>query len=195
MKALLINGYETFEGVGQNRLNRSLVEYTKEILESKGYEVKVTTIEEGYDVVEEHNKLVWADVVYVQAPVYWFGIPGMFKSYIDRVLMVGYADGSTLSGDGRTRSDASKKYGSGGNLVHTKYMVCSTWNAPEEAFNDKEQFLEGLSVDQVLMQIHKSYQFLGMQKLPSFTFFDVFKDSTLVESSIERFKQHIDANF
>lgn len=30
-KALLINGYETYEGVGQNRLNNSLIEYTKKI--------------------------------------------------------------------------------------------------------------------------------------------------------------------
>jgi modulator of drug activity B len=195
MKALLINGYETFTGVGEGKLNSSLIQITKELLEQKGYEVKTTTIEDGYDVMEEHQKLLWADVVYLQTPVYWFGIPALFKSYIDRVLMVGYADGSTLSGDGRTRSDASKKYGSGGNLTNKKYMLCSTWNSPSEAFNDKEQFFEGLSVDQVLMQVHKSYQFLGMKQIPSFTFFDIFKSADGVAIQVEAFKQHIKANF
>lgn len=195
MKALLINGYETFTGVGEGKLNRSLVEMTKEILEKKGYEVQITTIEAGYDALEEHQKLLWADAVYLQTPVYWFGIPALFKSYIDRVLMVGYADGSTLKGDGRTREDASKKYGSGGLLNNKKYMVCSTWNSPDEAFNNKEQFFEGLSVDQVLISLHKSYQFLGMQKIPSFTFFDIFKSAENVSNQVKQFKQHMEANF
>lgn len=195
MKALLINGYETFKGVGEGKLNSSLIALTKQLLEKKGYEVKMTTIEEGYDGMEEHEKLLWADVVYLQTPVYWFGLPSLFKSYIDRVLMIGYADGSTLKGDGRTREDASKKYGSGGVLVDKKYMVCSTWNSPREAFDDKTQFFEGLSVDQVLTPLHKSYQFLGMQKIPSFTFFDIFKSAEEVAMQVEQFKEHIDKNF
>ena len=195
MKALLINGYETFTGVGEGKLNASLIEMTKDILEEKGYEVQTTTIEEGYDLMEEHEKLLWADVVYLQTPVYWFGIPSLFKAYIDRVLMVGYADGSTLKGDGRTREDLSKKYGSGGVLTDKKYMVCSTWNSPAEAFNDTEQFFEGLSVDQVLMQLHKSYQFLGMQQIPSFTFFDIFKSTDGVSEQVEAFKTHIEENY
>jgi modulator of drug activity B len=109
--------------------------------------------------------------------------------------MVGYAEGSTLTGDGRTREDLSKKYGSGGLLTDKKYMICSTWNSPDEAFNDKEQFFEGLSVDQVLMQIHKSYQFLGLQQIPSFTFIDVFKSADDVSKQIVDFKQHIKSNF
>lgn len=195
MKALLINGYETFTGVGTGKLNSSLIQTTKDILEQKGYEVQTTTIENGYDPMQEHQKLLWADIVYLQTPVYWFGVPALFKAYIDRVLMVGYADGSTLSGDGRTRSDASKKYGSGGNLVDKKYMLCSTWNSPKEAFGNKEQFFEGLSVDQVLMQIHKSYQFLGVKPIPSFTFFDIFKSADEVSRQVDEFKKHIEDNF
>lgn len=195
MKALLINGYETFPGVGQATLNHLLVQITQEILQSKGYQVKITEVEKGFDLVEEHEKMLWADVVYLQTPVYWFGIPGAFKSYIDRVLMMGYADGSTLSGDGRTRSDASKKYGSGGKLQAKQYMLSSTWNAPKEAFEDKQQFFEGLSVEEILMSVHKSYQFLGLQKLPSFTFHDVFKDQESVVPQVEQFKAHIQANF
>ncbi len=195
MKALLINGYETFTGVGEGKLNASLIEMTGEMLEQKGYKVQITTIEQGYDAMQEHQKLLWADVVYLQTPVYWFGIPGLFKSYIDRVLMVGYADGSTLRGDGRTREDLSKKYGTGGVLTDKKYMVCSTWNAPQESFKDPQQFFEGKSVDDVLIQIHKSYQFLGMQQMESFAFFDIFKGQESVVEQIEMFREHIAKNF
>jgi modulator of drug activity B len=194
-KALLINGYQTFPGVGQATLNSSLIEATKALLEAKGYEVQITQVEQGFDPMQEHQKLLWADVIYLQTPIYWFSIPGAFKSYIDQVLMMGYADGSTLSGDGRTRSDASKKYGSGGKLQAKKYMLCSTWNSPTEAFDDPEQFFEGLSVDQVLMPLHKSYQFLGLQKMPSFTFYDVFKNPEEVAGQVEAFKNHIQKNF
>jgi len=171
------------------------MDITKESLEAKGYEVKTTYIESGYDVNEENDKLLWADVVYLQTPVYWFGLPSLFKSYIDKVLMVGYAQGTTLTGDGRTREDLNKKYGSGGLLTNKKYMVCSTWNSPAEAFNDKEQFFEGLSVDQVLTPLHKSYQFLGMNKIPSFTFFDIFKGQEEVSKQVEEFKKHISTHF
>ncbi len=194
-KALLLNGYERVKGVGEGRLNSSLIAITKDILEEKGYEVVVTVVEDGYDILKEHQKLLAADVVFIQIPVYWFGVPAIFKAYIDKVLMIGNADHSTSKGDGRTREDPSKQYGSGGLLTKKKYMVCSTWNAPANAFDNKDGFFEGLSVDQVLNQIHKTYQFLGIQKLPSFTFFDIFKSTEGVAKQIEEFKDHIKRSF
>ncbi|CAN8141770.1 hypothetical protein THIOSC15_3180004 [uncultured Thiomicrorhabdus sp.] len=52
-----------------------------------------------------------------------------------------------------------------------------------------------MSVDQVLMPLHKSYQFLGLQKMPSFTFYDVFKNPEEVAGQVEAFKNHIQQNF
>jgi modulator of drug activity B len=70
--------------------------------------------------------------------------------------------------------------------------VSTTWNAPEEAFNDNQQFLEGFSTDQTLTQLHKSYQFLGMKKIPSFEIFDVFKSPESVANQVEKFKKHLE---
>lgn len=193
-KALLINGYETYEGVGQNRLNNSLIEYTKEILESKGYEVSVTEVQKDYDPMTEHNKILDSDVVFVQTPIYWFSVPGAFKTYIDRVFLIGYGSGSMSNGDGRTRSDLSKKYGSGGILTDKKYMISTTWNAPESAFNDESEFMDGMSLDQSTALLHKTFQFCGLQKLPSFAVYDVFKQSDR-DNDIENFKKHIKENF
>ena len=192
MNIFLLDGYETFEGVGEAKLNRSLVKAAKDYFEGQGHSVKTTCIEDGFDASDEHDKLLWCDILCIQTPVYWFGIPGLFKSYIDRVLMVGYFNGSTLAGDGRTQEDPSKKYGSGGLLSNKQYMVSTTWNAPEEAFNDNQQFLEGFSTDQTLTQLHKSYQFLGMKKIPSFEIFDVFKSPESVANQVEKFKKHLE---
>jgi len=192
MNVFLIDGYETFPGVGEAKLNHSLVKTATEYFENKGHSVKTSCIESGYDAIDEHEKLIWCDILFIQTPVYWFGIPGLFKSYIDRVLMVGYANGSTLVGDGRSQDDTTKQYGSGGLLINKKYMVSSTWNAPKEAFSNKQQFLEGFNPDQALTQLHKSYQFLGMKKIPSFEIYDVFKSPESVASQIETFKTHLE---
>jgi len=192
MNIFLIDGYETFPGVGEAKLNHSLVTTAKEYFEKQGHFVKTTCVEDGYNAIDEHEKLMWCDILFIQTPVYWFGIPGLFKSYIDRVLMVGYANGSTLVGDGRSREDTTKQYGSGGLLTNKKYMVSSIWNAPKEAFNNKQQFLEGFSPDQALTQLHKSYQFLGMKQIPSFEIYDVFKSLESVASQVESFKTHLE---
>jgi len=192
MNVFLIDGYETFPGVGEAKLNHSLVKTATEYFENKGHSVKTSCIESGYDAIDEHEKLIWCDILFIQTPVYWFGIPGLFKSYIDRVLMVGYANGSTLAGDGRSRDDTTKQYGSGGLLINKKYIASSTWNAPKEAFSNKQQFLEGFNPDQPLTQLHKSYQFLGMKKIPSFEIYDVFKSPESVASQVETFKTHLE---
>ena len=83
--------------------------------------------------------------------------------------------GSLYASDGRTRSDASKKYGSGGLIQGKTYMLSLTWNAPMEAFTDKEQFFHGVGVDGVYLPFHKANQFLGMEALPTFIANDVIK--------------------
>jgi modulator of drug activity B len=193
-KALLINGYETYKGVGQAKLNSSLIDITKNILEQKGYEVKVTVVENGYDVDEEHDKTLWADIVFVQTPIYWFSVPAKLKEYIDKVYITGYAKGTMTKGDGRTRTDSMKGYGSGGLLTDTKYMLSTTWNAPQEAFEKDNDFYDGMNTDQALIAIHKTYQFLGMKQLPSFAIYDVFKDKDK-SSEVEKFQKHIKEYF
>lgn len=66
---------------------------------------------------EEVQNFLWADVVIWQMPGWWMGAPWTVKKYMDDVFTEGH--GSLYASDGRTRSDASKKYGSGG-LVQGK---------------------------------------------------------------------------
>lgn len=45
------------------------------------------------DVVEEQRKLLWADVVVLQFPLWWYGMPAILKGWVDRVYAYGFAYG------------------------------------------------------------------------------------------------------
>ncbi len=95
------------------------------------------------------------------------------KRYIDEVFTAGH--GSLYANDGRTRSDSTQKYGSGGLVQGKRYMISATWNAPRQAFDDSSDFFEGKGVDAVYFPFHKANQFLGMSGLPTFLAVDVMK--------------------
>ncbi len=191
-KVLIINGYEKYEGVGEAKLNNSLVDIAKEELLNDNFEVKISNIDSQYDVNEELEKNLWADYIIVQTPIYWFGMPGALKTYIDRVYIAGYANGTMTKGDGRTRSDPTKKYGSGGLMVNTKYLISSTSNAPKESFEEGE-FMEGYTPDDLLLALHKTFEFCGVQKLDSFQIYDIFKNPNISED-VENYKSHLRKN-
>jgi modulator of drug activity B len=193
-KALVINAYETYEGIGEGRLNKSLCEIAGETLTKKGYQVQTTILEKGYTLEEELQKNIEADLIFVQFPVYWFGAPALFKKYIDEIYGFGYANGFLCKGDGRTRSDINKKYGSGGLKDGTKYMISTTWNAPEDAFGKTGEFFEAKNVDEVLISIHKTYQFFGMKQLPSFSIYNIFKEDA-IDNDVAVFKKHVENIF
>ncbi len=111
---------------------------------------------------------------------------------IDDVFTTGH--GSLYANDGRSRSDASKKYGSGGLIHDKKYMLSLTWNAPMEAFDDADQFFHGVGVDGVYLPFHKANQFLGMSTLPTFIVNDVIKMPD-VDSYVEAYKAHLNTLF
>ncbi len=159
---LLINGAKTFAH-SNGQLNDTLTELAQEVLSGLGHQVQVTRADSEYDAKAEVEKFLWADTVIYQMPGWWMGAPWTVKKYIDDVFTEGH--GSLYANDGRSRSDASKKYGSGG-LIHDKnYMLSLTWNAPMDAFNDAEQFFHGVGVDGVYLPFHKANQFLGMRNL------------------------------
>jgi len=192
-KVLLINAHQRYEGFAEGKLNQTLIDAAKDFLSGMGYEIKTTIVENGYDIAEELEKYKWTDFVFVQTPVYWMSVPYIFKKYIDEVHTAGLGE-VFCKDDGRTRSDLSKKYGSGGFMHGKKYMISTTWNAPLEAFEDSNQFFEGKGVDGVFMWLHKNYQFFGMAPLPTFSCYDVLKNAD-VENDLKRFKQHLNGAF
>ena len=155
--------------------------------------MRTTELAGEYEVLTELEKHTWADLVLLQSPVNWMGVPWSAKKYMDEVYSAGM-DGTLCHGDGRTRSDAAKQYGSGGTREACKYMLSLTFNAPKAAFSDSEQFLfQGKSIDDLFLPMHMNFRFFGMTGLPTFACLDVMKNPR-VESDFVRFEEHLRAH-
>ena len=189
----IINAHEPYP-FAEGKLNASLVERATRHLEAKGYEVRHSTMKDDYDVETEIEKHRWADVILLQTPVNWMGVPWRFKQYKDDVYSAGMA-GQLCDGDGRSRSDPDKQYGSGGTLFGKKYMLSLTFNAPRDAFNDDSQYLfRGKSVDDLFFPMHMNFRFFGMEPLETFACYDVLKNPD-IENDFMRFDRHIANHF
>lgn len=189
----IINGHEPYP-FSEGKLNKTLVEIAAEFFTGKGCAVQTTTMQDEWEVESEIEKHTWADAVILQTPVNWMGVAWSCKKYMDTIYTNGM-DGSLCDGDGRTRKDPSKQYGSGGALAGKKYMLSLTFNAPENAFNDPKQvFFEGKSIDDLFWPMHLNFRFFGMSPLASFACYDVLKNPN-VEQDFERFRAHLDKEF
>ena len=74
-------------------------------------------------------------------------------------------------------------------------MLSLTFNAPEDSFDDPEQFLfQGKSIDDLFFPMHMNFRFFGMEPLPTFASFDVMKNAQ-VENDLNRFRTHLQINF
>jgi NADPH dehydrogenase (quinone) len=188
---LIINAHQFYEGISGGRLNMALVNVIHEEMERAGYAVQHTAIEKGYDTAAEVQKHLWADLIILQSPVYWFGTPWIYKKYVDEVFTAAMMTGYFITGDGRTREDPTKQYGTGGLLQGKQYMLSLTWNAPIEAFGDKhQQLFNGKTVDDVFFSNTANYKFCGIDILPSFSCHDVMKQAD-VENDIVRLIEHL----
>ena len=191
--ALIINAHYPSD-FSSGRLNRSLADRAGALLSEKGYDVRIRNMLEDWDVAEELGNHQWTDVILLQTPVNWMGVPWRFKQYMDEIYSAGMA-GQLCDGDGRTRSDPEKQYGSGGTLAGKKYMLSLTFNAPREAFDDENQYLfKGKSVDDLFFPTHMNFRFFGMEPLETFACFDVLKNPD-IENDFQRFDAHIAKHF
>ncbi len=189
----IINGHQYYP-FAEGKLNGALVDKAIEHFRGKGYELKTTTMKEEYEVEEEIEKHLWADLIFLQTPVNWMGVTWSFKKYMDEVYTAGMF-GQLCDGDGRSRQSPKANYGAGGKLTQTKYMLSLTFNAPVEAFDDEKEYLfAGKSVDDLLMPQHMNFKFFGMQALPTFACHDVMKNPE-IENDFQRFDAHLNQHF
>lgn len=71
----------------------------------------------SFDVKAEQAAFEKADVILFQYPMHWYGLPGLFKLYIDKVMEHGWA------------------YGSKGTALTGKALIASlTMGAPDSAY-------------------------------------------------------------
>ena len=191
---LIINGHQKYDEVALGNLTRAYINKADEYLTQNGFTVKHSTVESDYSIEKEVEKFAWADYFIVQYPVYWMGVPWITKKYIDEIFSAG-ANSVTYTSDGRSRKDASKKYGSGGLMNGKKYMISLTYNCPTSEFDNKDGFFDGLSLDEANIATHKTFQFCGAKPLETYSIHDVFKGDLNLENELSIFEETLKRNF
>jgi len=186
---LIINGHQPFPS-SSGGLNAAFTSRAEAHFTAGGNNCRTVKVVDEWDIEEEVNNQLWADLIFLQFPLNSMGPPWPLKRYLDEVYTAGM-DGRLAKGDGRTRSDPSRQYGSGGCMADTSYMLSVTMNAPREAFNDPAMKLfGGRSVDELLAPIHINFAFFELFQLPTFCAFDVNKNPS-IEADFERFGIHL----
>lgn len=195
-KIFIINGGQTFAHSG-GLFNNTLSMWTREILEANGFEVKMTKVSGEFDPEAEVENFKWADVIVYNTPIWWFQVPNRLKFYIDEVFTAGHNNG-IYKNDGRSRENPEINYGTGGLMQGKKYLVNTSWNAPETAFTLEGEFFDQHSVDEgVLFGFHKMNQFAGLDKMQGFHFHDLEKNATpeRIENYRKEYAKHLQNTF
>lgn len=196
-KVLIINGGQHFAHSG-GAFNKTLVSWDERFFTAaNGFALKTTDINELYDLEEEVEKFVWADIVIYHTPVWWFGLPHKFKEYLDLVFTAGHRKG-IYNSDGRKAENPAINYGTGGTLHGRSYMLTTTWNAPETAFTLPGEFFNQTAVDDgVMFGFHRMNAFTGMEKLDGFHFHDLEKNATpeRIKAYEHAYLNHLEAVF
>jgi len=190
--AFLINAHQEYP-FSPGKLNASLLSHIEKELSSKGFEIKSTDMKMEYNIEEEIQKHLWSDVIILQSPVNWMGVPWSFKKYLDEVYTAGMR-GQLCKGDGRSSKSPKQGYGTGGSLTGKKYMMSLTFNAPKEAFNNSEEWLfQGKSADDLFFPMHMNFRFFGLEQIETFVCYDVMKNPS-IEQDFTRLSQHINTH-
>nr|WP_314492652.1 NAD(P)H-dependent oxidoreductase [uncultured Chryseobacterium sp.] len=179
---LLLNAHLTYKGFSEGKLNQAFYDRAKEFFLSQNFKVLETKIENGYHVEEEVEKHLKADIILLQTPVNWENTPWIYKKYVDKVFTSAMFGKKFLTGDGRSETDPGKQYGTGGKMYGKKFLISTTWNAPEESFNNpKNPTWQGKSADDALFNIGANYRFVGFEVLPGHHCYDVFHNKHIKE--------------
>lgn len=107
------------------------------------------------DVAEEQRKLLAADAVILQFPLWWFGLPAILKGWVDRVWAYGLAYGYRGQGN-------RYRYGEGG-LHGRRALLSVTVGGPAADYGPR-----GINgpLDQLLFPVtHGTLFFTGMDVL------------------------------
>src|SRR5882724_1820374 len=118
------------------------------------------------DVKAEIEKLLWADVLILQFPLWWFSMPAILKGWVDRVFAYGFAYGVGEHSDQRW----GDRYGEG-TLVGKRAMLIVTAGGWEEHYSARG--VNG-SIDDLLFPInHGILYYPGYDVLPPFVVYRV----------------------
>lgn len=111
------------------------------------------------DVQAEQAKLDRADLVVLQFPLWWFGVPAILKGWIDRVFVRGYAYGIPDP----ARPGRNQRYGTGG-LAGKRALAVVTVGGAAEGYGPRG--LDGDLTQVLFPLLHGTFFYTGMSPLP-----------------------------
>jgi NAD(P)H dehydrogenase (quinone) len=137
------------------------------------------------DVKTEIEKLLWADTLILQFPLWWFAMPAILKGWVDRVFAYGFAYGVGEHSDKRW----GDRYGEG-TLAGKRAMVIVTAGGWEEHYSAR-----GVNgpIDDLLFPInHGILYYPGYEVLPPFVAYRVDRlDATGFEAVAQRLRERM----
>lgn len=163
MKALWVLAHPN-----QGSLNARLCHVGTRALRFDGWQVEVSDLyamgwdpvlveEGGPDVASEQQKLRAADLVVLQFPLWWYGMPAMLKGWVDRVFEAGFAYDVIDPDSGRAR-----KYGDGGLVGKRALAVVTAGDRPGSL---TQRGISGSIEDVLWPLLHGTFWYSGMEAL------------------------------
>jgi NAD(P)H dehydrogenase (quinone) len=125
------------------------------------------------DIALEQEKLMWADAVILQFPLWWFSMPAILKGWVERVYAYGFAYGVGEHSDTRW----GERYGEG-KLAGKRAMLVVTTGGWESHYSPR-----GINgpIDDVLFPIqHGILYYPGFDVLPPFV---IYRTSRIDEAN------------
>lgn len=99
------------------------------------------------DIRSEQEKVLWAELLILQFPMWWYSLPAIAKGWIDRVLSYGFA------------------YGAGASLQGRKALLSLTTGGPEHSYQPETRG----TVDLLLKHLTDgTFRLCGMETLAPF---------------------------
>lgn len=144
---------------------------------------------QSLDIVHEQEKLLWADAVILQFPLWWFSMPAILKGWVERVYAYGFAYGVGEHSDAHW----GDRYGEG-TLAGKRAMLMVTTGGWESHYGPR-----GINgpIDELLFPIHHGiFYYPGLDVLPPFVVYRTGKiDETRYAAICEQLGARLDALF
>ncbi|WP_439856021.1 NAD(P)H-dependent oxidoreductase [Pseudomonas yamanorum] len=130
------------------------------------------------DIQQELDKLLWADLLILNFPIFWFSAPAMLKGWIDRVLVSGVCYGG-------------KRFYDQGGLAGKKALVTVTLGGREHMFG--EGAIHGPLEDMLRPILRGTLAYVGFEVLEPFVAWHVpYISAEARQDFLHRYQQRLE---
>ena len=122
------------------------------------------------EIREEHQNLLWAELVIIQFPMWLYSMPAILKGWCERVLTEGFA-----------HQPSKNKWFEKGGLAGTRLLLSITMNGKMESFTKKGRHGK---IETILWPIMNAFWFSGFEIIKPFLSFNVVKQTDEYRNAI-----------